>query len=46
VAEWFVPVPEFRVTMWHFVRQHLKPGALLVTIPDLETSFKSLQVRS
>ncbi len=45
VAEWFVPSPEFRVAMWQFVRQHLRPGSLLVTNPDLETTFENLGVR-
>lgn len=44
VWEWFVPTVEGRVTMWEFVRQHLKPGALLVTVPDLETSLRKLGV--
>lgn len=44
ISEWFVPTPEFRVTMWQFIRQHLKPGALLVTIPDIQTALSSLQV--
>ena len=44
VWEWFVPTAEGRVTMWQFVRQHLKPGALLVTVPDLETSLRKLGV--
>ena len=44
VSEWFVTTPEFRVTMWQFIRQHLKPGALLVTIPDIETALNSLKV--
>ncbi len=44
ISEWFVPTPEFRVKMWQFIRQHLKPGALLVTIPDIQTALSSLQV--
>lgn len=44
VWEWFVPTVEGRVTMWEFVRQHLKPGALLVTVPDLETSLRKLGI--
>jgi len=41
VFSWFMP-PQLQVTMWQFLRSHLSPGSLLVTIPSLETSLQSL----
>lgn len=41
VFDWFM-APDLQVKMWQFLRATLSPGALLVTIPSLETSLEVL----
>jgi hypothetical protein len=43
VFEFFME-PEEQVTVWRFLRQTVKPGTLLVTVPPLEETFSQLQV--
>ncbi|PNF14742.1 hypothetical protein B7P43_G08354 [Cryptotermes secundus] len=42
VFEFFME-PEQQTSMWRFLRQTIKSGTLLVTIPSLEETFSSLQ---
>ncbi|GFG34682.1 hypothetical protein Cfor_10909 [Coptotermes formosanus] len=42
VFEFFME-PEEQVTVWRFLRQTVKPGTLLVTVPPLEETFSQLQ---
>ena len=41
VFDWFMS-PEMQVVMWRFLHSTLSPGVLLVTIPSLQSSLKSL----
>lgn len=41
VFDWFM-APDVQVQMWRFLRATLSPGALIVTIPSLETSLEPL----
>ena len=41
VFDWFMS-PEMQVVMWRFLQSTLTPGVLLVTIPSLQSSLKSL----
>lgn len=41
VFDWFM-APDVQVQMWKFLRATLSPGALIVTIPSLETSLEPL----
>jgi hypothetical protein len=43
VFEFFMETEE-QVSVWRFLRQTIKPGTLLVTIPPLEETFSQLQV--
>lgn len=42
VFEFFMETEE-QVSVWRFLRQTIKPGTLLVTIPPLEETFSQLQ---
>jgi len=43
VFEFFLE-PEEQISVWRFLRQTIKPGTLLVTMPPLEDTFSHLQV--
>ena len=43
VFEWFSDIDQQK-TMWRFLCSHVKVGALLVTVPSLETSFYNLRI--
>jgi chemotaxis methyl-accepting protein methylase len=43
VFEFFME-PEQQMSIWRFLRQTIKSGTLLVTIPSLEETFSCLQV--
>jgi hypothetical protein len=43
VFEFFME-PEQQISVWRFLRQTMKSGTLLVTIPSLEETFSCLQV--
>jgi hypothetical protein len=43
VFEFFME-PEQQISIWRFLRQTIKSGTLLVTIPSLEETFSCLQV--
>jgi hypothetical protein len=43
VFEFFLE-PEEQISIWKFLRQTIKPGTLLVTVPPLEETFSHLQV--
>jgi len=43
VFEFFLE-PEKQISVWRFLRQTIKPGTLLVTVPPLEETFSHLQV--
>jgi hypothetical protein len=42
VFEFFLE-PEKQISVWRFLRQTIKPGTLLVTVPPLEETFSHLQ---
>ena len=41
VFEWFM-APELQIKMWQFLKQTLKTGSMLVTIPSLKSSLEHL----
>jgi hypothetical protein len=43
VFEFFLE-PEQQISVWKFLRQTIKSGTLLVTVPPLEDTFSCLQV--
>jgi hypothetical protein len=43
VFEFFLE-PEQQISIWKFLRQTIKPGTLLITVPPLEETFSHLQV--
>jgi len=43
VFEFFLE-PKEQISIWRFLRQTIKPGTLLVTLPPLEETFSHLQV--
>jgi hypothetical protein len=43
VFEFFLE-PDEQISVWSFLRQTIKPGTLLVTVPPLEETFSHLQV--
>jgi chemotaxis methyl-accepting protein methylase len=43
VFEFFMELEE-QISIWRFLKQTIKPGTLLVTVPPLEESFSHLQV--
>jgi chemotaxis methyl-accepting protein methylase len=43
VFEFFME-PEQQISVWRFLRQTIKSGTLLVTVPPLEETFSCLQI--
>ena len=41
VFDWFAPI-DIQVKLWQIVRQNVKPGALIVTIPSLQEALRIL----
>ena len=41
VFDWFVPI-DVQVNLWQILRQNIKKGALMVTVPSIEEALQKL----
>ena len=41
VFDWFAPI-DVQISLWKLIRQNVKSGSILVTVPSLESSLEVL----